>query len=235
MEDPVAATAGWQDALEEVDAVERLRRLSVQLKSGLVFTSSFGLEDQVITDMIARHRLPVRVVTLDTGRLFPESYALIDRTRARYRLQVEVFYPDAVRLEAMVNAKGMHSFYESVENRKECCQIRKVEPLKRALAGAQVWITGLRAEQSANRQSMPVAEWDAGLGVLKCNPLVDWSLEQVQEYIREHDVPYNPLHDLGFPSIGCAPCTRAVQPGEDIRAGRWWWEHSQKECGLHAR
>ncbi len=225
----------WCLALERAEALERLERICELAGYGVVFTSSFGQEDQVIIDMIARYRLPVRVCTLDTGRLFHETYALMDRTRARYAIALETFFPEAAQVEQLVASKGFHSFYESVENRQECCYIRKVAPLKRALEGARIWVTGLRAGQSEHRQTLPVVEWDAAFGLWKINPLVDWTLEQIRDYIRQYDVPYNTLHDQGFPSIGCAPCTRAIQPGEDIRAGRWWWEQTQKECGLHAR
>lgn len=224
-----------KEALPGLDPAERLRYLANCLPQGLVFTTSLGMEDQVLTDMIARLRIPVRVVTLDTGRLFQETYDLIDRTRARYKIPIEVFYPDARTLSAMVSTKGMNSFYESVENRKECCHIRKVEPLRRALQGATAWITGLRAAQSENRSTLPLVEWNEGWGLWKVNPLADWGLEEIQTYVQSHAVPVSPLHAQGFPSIGCAPCTRAIQPGEDIRAGRWWWEQSHKECGLHAK
>lgn len=225
--------AALEELLPGQEPPERLLSLAKLLPDGLVFSTSLGLEDQVLTDMIVRLGLPVRIVTLDTGRLFQETYDLIDRTRARYKIAIEVFYPDAAQVSAMVNARGMNSFYESVALRKECCQVRKVEPLRRALHGASVWITGLRAGQSTYRQILPIVEWDDTWGLIKVNPLADWSLEALQEYCLQHFVPINALHEKGYPSIGCAPCTRAIQPGEDIRAGRWWWEQSQKECGLH--
>lgn len=222
-----------QTTLAASSLVERLRTVA-QLHAGAVaFSSSFGQEDQVITDAIFRNQIDIRVFTLDTGRLFQETYALIDETRAQYGQPIQVFYPDAAQVEKLVTEKGFHNFYESVEDRKECCYIRKVAPLKRALAGAQVWVTGLRAEQSENRKDMPIIEWDAGYGLLKFNPLIDWSYQQVLDYIKTNHVPDNPLHRKGFISIGCAPCTRAIEPGEDPRAGRWWWESSKKECGLH--
>jgi len=170
---------------------------------------------------------------LDTGRLFNETYELIDRTRARYKIPIEVFFPQTPAVEKLVTEKGFTSFYESVENRKECCHIRKVEPLNRALEGAKIWVTGLRSEQSANRQQMSLLEWSEDKQLHKFNPLINWSFEEMMDYIQKHNVPYNPLHDKGFISIGCLPCTRAIEPGEDPRAGRWWWEQSQKECGLH--
>ena len=222
-----------EELLPDQEPPERLLSLAKLSPDGLVCSTSLGLEDQVLTDMIARLGLPVRFVTLDTGLLCQETHDLIDRTRARYKIGIEVYYPDAAQISAMVNARGMNSFYESVEFRKECCQIRKVEPLRRALQGARVWITGLRAAQSTFRQTLPIVEWDEAWGLIKVNPLADWSLEQLQAYCVRHLVPINALHEKGYPSIGCAPCTRAIQPGEDIRAGRWWWEQSQKECGLH--
>ncbi len=221
-------------ALQPLSAEERLRKIVSLYPEGVVFSTSLGQEDQVITHMIAKQQLPVKIFTLDTGRLFQETYELIDKTMARYKVPVKAYFPDASKVEEMVNTKGMNSFYESVENRKECCYIRKVEPLNRALQNAKIWITGLRADQSANRHEMQVAEWDSGRGLVKINPLIEWTFEQLLQYIATNNIPYNPLHDKGFLSIGCQPCTRAIQPGEDIRAGRWWWETSQKECGLHS-
>lgn len=222
-----------QDKLESLDLVESLRFIA-QLHAGTVaFSTSFGQEDQVITDAIFRNDIDIRVFTLDTGRLFQETYGLMDETRAQYGKAIQVYFPDAGDVEKLVTEKGFHSFYDSVENRKECCYIRKVAPLKRALQGSTVWVTGLRAEQSANRQSMRIIEWDDGYGLLKFNPLIRWTYPQVLSYIQAHNIPDNPLHRKGFISIGCAPCTRAIEPGEDPRAGRWWWETSKKECGLH--
>lgn len=198
-----------------------------------VFSSSLGQEDQVLADAIFKDNLSVKVFTIDTGRLFNEVYELLERTVARYKSPVQVYFPEAADVEDFVSQKGVNSFYESAENRKLCCHIRKVKPLNRALQGARLWITGLRAEQSANRQDMPMIEWDEGRQLYKFNPLINWSYEDVLTYLHEHNVPYNPLHDKGFISIGCAPCTRAIEPGEDPRAGRWWWEASKKECGLH--
>ncbi|MDP4264409.1 MAG: phosphoadenylyl-sulfate reductase [Bacteroidota bacterium] len=199
----------------------------------VVFSSSLGQEDQVLTDSIFKNDLPVKIFTIDTGRLFNEIYELLDRTTARYKKPVHVYFPEASDVEEFVAVKGINSFYESVENRKGCCHIRKVKPLNRALKGAKVWITGLRAEQSANRQNMTMIEWSEEKQLYKFNPLINWTYGEVLEYINKFNVPYNPLHDKGFISIGCAPCTRVVEPGEDPRAGRWWWETSQKECGLH--
>jgi phosphoadenosine phosphosulfate reductase len=199
----------------------------------VVFSSSLGQEDQVLTDIIFKNNLPVKIFTIDTGRLFNETYELLDKTTARYKKQVQVYFPEAADVENFVETKGINSFYESVDNRKGCCFIRKVKPLNRALAGAQVWITGLRAEQSENRKDMPIIEWDEDRQLYKFNPLIHWTYNEVLDYIKEFNVPYNTLHDKGFISIGCAPCTRAIEPGEDARAGRWWWEASHKECGLH--
>ena len=179
--------------------------------------------------------LPVKVFTLETGRLFPETYYVWNRTLERYQQPIHAYHPQQASLQQMVTAKGPNSFYESVENRKECCYIRKIEPLKRALEGYQCWITGIRSEQSPNRHELSDLEWDEGNQILKFHPIFHWSLDDVKAYVKENNIVYNPLHDKGFPSVGCAPCTRAVLPGEDFRAGRWWWEdQSKKECGLHA-
>jgi phosphoadenosine phosphosulfate reductase len=214
--------------------VEELLHYVAGLFPGSVrLSSSLGQEDQVLTDMIARSGIDVQVFTLDTGRLFYETYDLLDRTMARYRIPIDVYYPDAAEVEALVRLRGINGFYESVENRKACCAVRKVNPLARALDGARVWVTGIRADQSENRGHMELAEWDPARNLYKLNPLLHWSLDDVNRYIHDHFVPCNALHEKGFVSIGCAPCTRAVTPGEDPRAGRWWWETSQKECGLH--
>ncbi len=214
--------------------LEKLEFLVEKYVGKIVFTTSFGYEDQVITDMIFRNGLPVEVVTLDTGRMFEETYKVFRSTLERYGKPIKAFFPPADKVEKLLNEKGPFSFYESVENRKECCHIRKVIPLKRALKGHKIWITGLRASQSANRSGLEEFEWDAGNKIIKYNPLLEWSLDDVKQYVKENNVPYNVLHDRGFVSIGCEPCTRAIKPGEDFRAGRWWWEHnSGKECGLH--
>ncbi len=215
--------------------VEKLHFLAENHPGKVVFTTSFGYEDQVITDLIFRNNFGVEVVTLDTGRLFEETYKVYRSTLEKYGKSIRAFFPPAEKVEELLNKKGPFSFYESLENRKECCFIRKVIPLKRALAGNEIWITGLRAAQSENRSDMQEFEWDEGNQILKYNPLLEWSLDQVKEYIKQNHVPYNVLHDRGFVSIGCEPCTRAIQPGEDFRAGRWWWEqNSGKECGLHS-
>ena len=220
--------------LSEKTIVETLKFLTENHPGKVIFTTSFGYEDQVITDIIFKNNLNIKVLTLDTGRLFPETYKVYNSTLGKYKKPISIYFPPTEKVEEMVNKKGPFSFYESLENRKECCFIRKVIPLKRALAGNEIWITGLRASQSENRSDMQSFEWDEGNQIIKYNPLMDWSLEQTIAYIKENNVPYNILHDKGFVSIGCQPCTRAIQPGEDFRAGRWWWEqNSGKECGLH--
>jgi phosphoadenosine phosphosulfate reductase len=200
----------------------------------LVFSTSFGQEDQAITQAIVSTKSPIEIFTLDTGRQFQESYELMDLTIKKYGISLQTFFPNTSAVESLVAEKGFNSFYTSVENRKECCFVRKMEPLNRALQGAKVWITGLRAEQSENRADMPIIEWDENRQLWKINPLIDWSFSQLENYLLEHKIPQNPLHKKGFISIGCAPCTRAISEGEHPRAGRWWWENSQKECGLHA-
>jgi phosphoadenosine phosphosulfate reductase len=225
---------GLNKSLSGKTIVEKLGFLTENHPGKVIFTTSFGYEDQVITDIIFRNNFDIKVITLDTGRLFPETYKVYNSTLDKYKKPISVYFPPTEKVEEMVNKKGPFSFYESLENRKECCFIRKVIPLKRALAGNEIWITGLRASQSENRSDMQSFEWDEGNQIIKYNPLLDWSLEETIQYIKENNVPYNVLHDKGFVSIGCQPCTRAIQPGEDFRAGRWWWEqNSGKECGLH--
>jgi len=214
--------------------VQSLEYLVKTFPDEVIFSTSFGWEDQVISHIIFKNNLPIKVFTLETGRLFPETYYVWNRTLEMYGKPILAYYPDTEAVEKMVSTKGPSSFYESVENRKECCGIRKIEPLKRAIAGNSCWITGIRAEQSLNREHMDSVEWDDANQIVKFHPIFDWTLEQVKTYIHENNIPYNPLHDKGFPSIGCAPCTRAVNDGEDFRAGRWWWEdQDKKECGLH--
>ena len=213
---------------------DALKVLADRFPGGVVFSTSFGYEDQVITHDIFNRDLPIEVFTLDTGRLFAETYSVWNSTLDRYKKPIKVYYPIAKDVEDMVGKKGPLSFYESVENRKECCYIRKVEPLKRALKGKQIWITGIRGEQSGSRKDLPQVEWNEEHQLYKYHPLLHWTFDEVKAYIKQHNIPYNPLHDRGFVSIGCAPCTRAIKPGEDFRAGRWWWESSdKKECGLH--
>jgi len=221
---------------EGQDALGVLQWFLKEYKGKIALSSSMGAEDQVLTDMVMKIDPEIRIFTLDTGRLFYETYELIERTSLRYKKNIEVFFPSPADVEQMVNEKGINLFYQSIENRKECCRIRKVEPLKRAFRGLDVWICGLRRDQSATRTDNQLVEWDESNGLIKLNPLINWSVQDVWNYIKAHGVPYNPLHDKGFPSIGCQPCTRAIEPGEDIRAGRWWWEHPEtKECGLHNR
>jgi phosphoadenosine phosphosulfate reductase len=203
----------------------------------LSLACSFGAEDVVLLDALVKIEPKARVFVLDTGRLHEETYDVMDRCRSRYGIDFEVYSPDTNQLQELLRSKGPNPFYASIENRKECCGIRKVEPLRRALQGQRAWITGQRREQAITRYGLSKIELDlAHGGIAKLNPLADWTEAQVWEYVRANDVPYNALHDKGFPSIGCAPCTRAIQPGEDIRAGRWWWESpEQKECGLHTK
>lgn len=214
---------------------KKLITLASEHANKIVFTTSFGYEDQVVTDIIFNNNIDIKVVTLDTGRLFPETYKVYNSTIERYKKSIAVYFPPTEEVENMVSEKGPFSFYQSIENRKECCYIRKVISLKKALAGNDIWITGLRASQSVNRKEMQEFEMDEGNNIIKFNPLLDWSLEETINYIKTNNVPYNSLHDKGFVSIGCQPCTRAINPGEDFRAGRWWWEQgSGKECGLHS-
>ena len=223
-------------ALRGLSIAGSLHLLADRYKGQISFSTSFGLEDQVVAHYIFTTELPIRVFTLDTGRNFQETYATWARTMERYGRPIEVFAPDAAALQKLLTEKGPNSFYGSVENRKECCFIRKVAPLRTALDNQRVWVTGIRADQSPNRQDMKQLEWDEGFGLLKFHPLFDWTYEQTRAFVHENHIPYNPLHDKGFVSIGCAPCTRAIHPGEDFRAGRWWWEdQSKKECGLHAK
>lgn len=222
-----------QSAFAELPLAEALRFTTSLFPEQVVFSSSLGQEDQVLTAILATNQIPVQIFTIDTGRLFPQTYETLEKTTARYKLNIRVYFPEAAATEAMVNTKGVNLFYESVENRKMCCQVRKVEPLNRALKGARVWLTGLRAQQNEHRRNIPVVEWLEEKKMYKINPLLHWSYGEVINYLQAADVPYNPLHDDGFISIGCAPCTRAVAAGEDPRSGRWWWETSQKECGLH--
>jgi phosphoadenosine phosphosulfate reductase len=219
--------------LRDADAV--LRRAALE-HAPAALASSFGAEDMVLIDLIARAELPIAVFTLDTGRLPGETHDLIDRVRATYGIEIDVYFPEAAALEPFVRTHGVNAFYESPALRERCCEIRKTQPLARALAGKRAWITGLRRGQSITRRDIAVEEQDADRGLRKFNPLADWSRDEVWAYIAAHRVPYNALHDRGYASIGCAPCTRAIEPGEDERAGRWWWEDpARRECGLHRR
>ncbi|MBI9054621.1 MAG: phosphoadenylyl-sulfate reductase [Bacteroidales bacterium] len=235
-----------------IDNKERAKELTDKLKDKLPeevlkyfidkcdnkvgFASSLGAEDQVLTDMICKINKNANIFTLDTGRLFPETYDLIAKTSDHYDIKIKVYFPDHTKVEAMVEEKGINHFYKSVENREMCCFLRKKEPLHRAFKGLEAWICGLRRDQSITRFDNQLVEWDEQHNLFKINPLINWSEDMVWNYIKENNVPYNELHDKGFPSIGCQPCTRAIKPGEDVRAGRWWWEQPEKkECGLHNR
>jgi phosphoadenosine phosphosulfate reductase len=225
-----------QELIKGKSPEEALALLAEEFPGKIVFSTSLGYEDQVISHFIFSSNLQIDVFTLDTGRLFNETYSVLSSTLERYKTPIKVMYPQTEALEKLVTEKGPISFYESIENRKECCFIRKVEPLKRALKGKAIWITGIRANQSDNRTEMSNLEWDEANQIVKFHPILNWTLEEVKAYIFKHNIPYNALHDKGFVSIGCAPCTRAVEEGEDFRAGRWWWEQNdKKECGLHSK
>jgi len=221
------------DDLGELTLIERIRVMTRD-KVNPVFTTSLGIEDQVLTAALADAAPQVRIVTLQTGRLFPETLALIEETERRYGIEIERFTPDPEKLAAYIEQYGANGFYESVDARHACCGVRKLEPLGRALEGADLWITGLRRQQSNARAEVPFIEYDENRKLEKANPLADWSIEDVRSFVAGNRVPTNPLHERGYPSIGCEPCTRAIKPGEDERAGRWWWENDEKrECGLH--
>lgn len=220
---------------KDLSIEETFTFLANEYKGKVVFSTSFGQEDQVITHLIGQNDLSINIFTLDTGRLFQETYNVFHKTLKKYKKEIKVYFPEASEVENLLNQKGPNSFYESVENRKECCFIRKVAPLTKALKGNSIWITGLRAEQSENRNDLDLFEYDAKFDIIKFNPLLKWTLQEVSAYLEKNNVPQNALHKHGFVSIGCAPCTRAITPDEDIRAGRWWWESSHKECGLHQK
>lgn len=233
---PAEQAAQLCAALEHAAPEEVLRYFLTHYGRRVALASSLGLEDQVLTDMMLRIDHSARIFTIDTGRLFPETYRLIDKTNERYGVRLEVFFPDYTAVERYVAAHGINGFYESVELRKACCRARKIEPLLRALSTLDVWVCGLRQQQSVTRTGVKVVEWDEANRLIKVNPLVHWSEDDVWAYINANDVPYNVLHRRDYPSIGCQPCTRAVAPGADIRSGRWWWEDpAHKECGLHRR
>ncbi|MDR4988277.1 MAG: phosphoadenylyl-sulfate reductase [Bacteroidales bacterium] len=224
----------YNKKFEKMQAEEMLASILQEYGDKVAFSSSMSAEDQVVTHMLCALTDTPVIFTLDTGRLFYETYDLIDKTNKHFGISIRVMFPDNTSIETMVKGKGINLFYDSIENRKLCCRIRKIEPLERALQGNKVWITGLRSEQSPTRHDLRIAEYDDAIGIIKLNPLLHWKESEVWEYIRHHQIPYNPLHDQGFPSLGCKPCTRAILPGEDIRAGRWWWEHPEsRECGLH--
>ncbi|AFI83808.1 phosphoadenylyl-sulfate reductase [Methylophaga nitratireducenticrescens] len=220
----------------KIDAVKQLLEQIAADYSPAVLATSYGAEDMVLMDLIAKFVPQIGIFTLDTGRLPKETYDLMQQAKKHYQLEVEVYYPDTLSIEQFVTHNGPNAFYDSVDLRKQCCGIRKVAPLKRALAGKKAWLTGMRRSQSVTRNELPVSEWDADHELQKFSPLTDWSNGEVWKYIRAFDVPFNELHNQGYASIGCAPCTRAITPGEDVRAGRWWWENPEtKECGLHVK
>lgn len=221
--------------VEQSSLDEALRLVSEKFSEGIVFSTSLGQEDQILLDAIFTQDLPIEVFTLDTGRLFYEHYELLAKNKAKYKKDIKVYFPDSKDVEELVAKNGINGFYHSVENRKSCCFVRKVKPLNRALEGAKVWITGLRKEQSENRESMPMLSYDEDKKLYKFNPLINWSYQDVLEYIEEHKIMDLPLHKQGYISVGCRPCTRPIEEGEDPRAGRWWWEASHKECGLHTK
>jgi phosphoadenosine phosphosulfate reductase len=228
--------AHWNQELKGKSAFEVIGFFLDHYGDKIVLSTSLGLEDQVLTEMVLRQRKDTEVFTLDTGRLFPETYDLIARTNKFFGIRIKTYFPEASRVEEMVARHGINLFYDSVENRKMCCGIRKVAQLPRAFKGKEAWIAGLRKDQSVSRFFNKLVEWDPNNGLVKINPLINWTEKEVRDYIKDHNIPYNLLHDSGFPSIGCEPCTRAIEPGENVRAGRWWWENElHKECGLHKR
>ncbi|MFN3623763.1 MAG: phosphoadenylyl-sulfate reductase [Hyphomicrobium sp.] len=235
--DPAAEALALDRRLAAIASLEdRLLEIARTVPGRVTFSTSLGIEDQAVLNGIAASRAAIDVFTLDTGRHFPETLETLEASESRYGIKIRVMFPDAREVEELVARDGIFGFRLDVENRKACCDVRKVRPLKRALAGAAGWVTGLRREQSAGRAHVPFAAWDAENGLVKLNPIADWSLEQLEAYVAANNVPVHPLHARGFPSIGCQPCTRAIKPGEDIRAGRWWWENEDgKECGLHNR
>jgi len=220
---------------QKIDRVVAVLQQAVRDFSPVCFANSLGAEDMVLTDIIAKNRLGIAMFSLDTGRLPQETYDLIQEVRKLYPIPLQVYFPDNALVEEYVALCGINGFYDSVDARKGCCLVRKVEPLRRALRGRKAWVTGMRRDQAVTRGNLEVSAYDPDQGLQKYNPLLDWTIKEVWAYIRHHDVPYNKLHDQFYPSLGCAPCTRSITPGEDIRAGRWWWENPEdKECGLHA-
>jgi len=235
-DEKMAFASSVNDNFKNQEPQKALEFFLKEFDGAAALSSSLSYEDQVLTDMICKIDKSTRIFTLDTGRQFPETYDVIDRTNMQYGINIEVFFPDFNAVQKMVREHGINLFYDSVEFRHLCCNVRKVEPLKRALEGVEVWISGLRRSQSVTRASMQMVEYDVADNVLKFNPLIMWSEDKVKDYVHKNGVPFNKLHNQGFPSIGCQPCTRAVEPGEDIRSGRWWWEDpDHRECGLHVR
>ena len=231
-----AQIALWNKELEEKNPIGVIAFFLQYFGEEIVLSTSLGLEDQVLTEMVLRQQVGTEVFTLDTGRLFPETYDLIARTNKQYGIRMKTYFPESAKVEEMVADRGINLFYDNLENRKMCCAIRKVAQLSRAFQGKKAWICGLRKDQSVSRFFSKMVEWDENNNLVKINPLINWTEKEVWDYIKTHKIPYNVLHDSGFPSIGCEPCTRAIEPGEDIRSGRWWWENeAYKECGLHKR
>ena len=225
-----------KNRLDGFSCEEQMGKLTSIFPGKVIFTTSLGIEDQVITHKIFTNNLDIKVITLDTGRLFPQTYDVLSNTIIRYNKKIDVYFPEYVDVEKMVTEKGPYSFYQSVENRKECCRIRKVAPLGRALEGMEVWISGIRADQSDNRNQMDWIEYDEAKNLFKFYPVFNWTFDEVRSFVKENNIPYNSLHDKGFVSIGCEPCTKAVKPGDDFRSGRWWWENEgPRECGLHEK
>lgn len=225
-----------KNILQDKNPEEILKIIDEKYPGEVVFTTSFGIEDQVLTEIISKNKLNIKIVTLDTGRLFEETYKVFYNTKEKYKISIDVFYPQTEVVENLLSTKGPYSFYESIENRKECCYIRKVEPLSRAIHGYKIWVTGIRAQHSTGRASQEFVEYDKKNKIIKVHPVFNWTTSEIMDFIKKHNVPYNILYDKGFVSIGCSPCTRAILPGEDFRAGRWWWEdNSGKECGLHSK
>ncbi|MCX7729026.1 MAG: phosphoadenylyl-sulfate reductase [Bacteroidia bacterium] len=228
----------WDLKHQDADVTYLLKYLCEMYPGKIVFSTSFNIEDQVITHFIANNQFPIDIFTLDTGRLFQETYNIWSETEKKYGIKIMPFFPESTDVEKMIMKQGINGFYESIENRKECCYVRKIKPLIRALKDKKIWITGLRAEHSEYRQSMNMFEWDDKYQIIKFNPLIHWTQQDVMEFIKKNNVPYNSLVDKGYWSIGCAPCTRAIKKGEPYRAGRWWWENNdegKKECGLHLK
>lgn len=226
----------WNIKYRSADFQYLLNELCNIYPHQIAFSTSFNVEDQVITHFIAKHQHPVEIFTLDTGRMFQETYNIWSETEKIFHIKIKGYFPNTEDVEHLIQKQGVNGFYESIHNRKECCYIRKVKPLERALRNKKLWITGIRAEHSEYRKNFSMFEWDEKFQIIKFNPLIYWTTEDVMNYIRENKIPYNTLYDKGFVSIGCAPCTRAIKKGEPYRAGRWWWENSddsKKECGLH--
>lgn len=228
----------WNNKYRNADFSNLLNELCKIYPNKITFSTSFNIEDQVITHFIVTHHYNVEIFTLDTGRMFQETYNVWSETEKKYGIKIKTYFPDASDVENLITKQGINGFYESIENRKECCYVRKIKPLTRALQNKKVWITGLRSEHSEYRKNMHLFDWDDKFQIIKFNPLIDWTTKEVVEYIKKHSIPYNSLFDKGYVSIGCAPCTRPIKEGEPYRAGRWWWENDtegKKECGLHLK